>query len=46
MFDGKPLNMLYEENKMMAEHSGGSRDGYDEVSFPWVLRLSQSKKRI
>jgi len=26
-FDGKPLNMLYEENKWQAEHrSGSSRD--------------------
>jgi len=25
-FDGKPLNMLYEENKWKAEHSSASRD--------------------
>jgi len=25
-FDGKPLNMLYEENRWQAEHSGSSRD--------------------
>jgi hypothetical protein len=26
MFDGKPLNMLYEENRYMAEHRGSSRE--------------------
>lgn len=36
MFDGKPLNLLYEENKSMAEHHRGEsqpkrRRGGDEV---------------
>jgi hypothetical protein len=31
MFDGKPLNLLYEENRYMAEHRGSSRE---HVSFP------------
>jgi hypothetical protein len=26
MFDGKPLNMLYEENRYHAEHRGASRE--------------------
>jgi hypothetical protein len=26
MFDGKPLNLLYEENRYMAEHRGSSRE--------------------
>ncbi|KAE9365786.1 hypothetical protein N431DRAFT_351403 [Stipitochalara longipes BDJ] len=26
MFDGKPLNMLYEENRYLAEHRGASRE--------------------
>jgi hypothetical protein len=30
MFDGKPLNLLYEENRYMAEHRGSSRE---HVSF-------------
>jgi len=33
MFDGKPLNMLYEENRYLAEHRGASREHVSPPSF-------------
>lgn len=44
MFDGKPLNMLYEENRWQAEHhvSDYHRDQAVRSPFPFFCRSMES----
>lgn len=48
MFDGKPLNLLYEENRYAVEHRQGSREHVSyHLSTPpssWMQKLTREQR--